>query len=50
MLGSVAALHARVDALDVQLGRLLSAQERTNRLLELALHAGFEAEEELRRR
>jgi hypothetical protein len=50
MLAAVATLHARVEALDVQLARVLAAQERTNRLLELALHAGFEAEEELRRR
>ena len=53
MLAAVATLHARLDAVehrfDVKLERLLAAQERTNRLLELALRAGFEDEEALRR-
>jgi hypothetical protein len=50
---SVALLHARLDAFaqtsQVQIERLLAVQERTNRLLELALAAGFEDEEQLRR-
>jgi hypothetical protein len=50
---SVAMLHARVDAFaqtsQMQIERLLAAQQRTNRLLELALAAGFEDEEQLRR-
>jgi hypothetical protein len=49
----VATLHVRFDAFAqtflLQIERLLAAQERTNRLLELALQAGFEDEEQLRR-
>ena len=36
-------------AVQAQIARLLAGQERTNRLLELALQAGFEDEEQLRR-
>ncbi len=43
------ALAGRLEALQSQIERLLATQERTNRLLELALQAGFEDEEQLRR-
>ena len=49
---SVAMLHAAstdAETCQMQIERLLAAQQRTNRLLELALAAGFEDEEQLRR-
>jgi hypothetical protein len=45
----LAALAGGLEVLQAQIERLLATQERTNRLLELALQAGFEDEEQLRR-